>query len=48
MLLALFTKIIAKKIKKIIKVNKLVSAAMLINKNTFLKLKGYDDNFFIL
>ena len=33
--------------KKVIKVNKLVSAAMLINKNTFLKLKGYDDNFFL-
>ncbi len=33
--------------KKIIKVNKLISAAMLINKNTFLKLKGYDENFFL-
>ena len=33
--------------KKVIEVNKLVSAAMLINKNTFLKLKGYDDNYFL-
>ena len=33
--------------KKVIKVNKLVSAAMLINKNIFLKLKGYDDNYFL-
>ena len=33
--------------KKVIKVNKLISAAMLINKNTFLKLEGYDDNFFL-
>ena len=33
--------------KKIIQVNKLVSAAMLLNKNIFLKLKGYDNNFFL-
>lgn len=33
--------------KKLIKVNKLVSAAMLINTKTFLKIKGYDENFFL-
>lgn len=33
--------------KKIVKVKKLVSAAMLINTKTFLKIKGYDENFFL-
>tara|TARA_Y100000768_G_scaffold3134_1_gene2293 strand:- start:7478 stop:8350 length:873 start_codon:yes stop_codon:yes gene_type:complete len=33
--------------KKVIEVTKLVSAAMLINKNIFLKLNGYDENFFL-
>ena len=33
--------------KKLVKVNKLVSAAMLINTKTFLKIKGYDENFFL-
>lgn len=33
--------------RKIVKVNKLVSAAMLINTKTFLKIKGYDENFFL-
>ena len=33
--------------RKFLKVNKLVSAAMLINTKTFLKLKGYDENFFL-
>ena len=33
--------------KKLIKVDKLVSAAMLINTKTFLKIKGYDENFFL-
>ena len=33
--------------RKLVKVNKLVSAAMLINTKTFLKIKGYDENFFL-
>ena len=33
--------------RKIVKVNKLVSAAMLINTKTFLNIKGYDENFFL-
>ena len=33
--------------RKIVKVNKLVSAAMLINTKIFLKIKGYDENFFL-
>ena len=33
--------------RKNVKVSKLVSAAMLINTKTFLKIKGYDENFFL-
>ena len=33
--------------RKIVKVNKLVSAAMLIKTKTFLKIKGYDENYFL-
>ena len=33
--------------RKLVKVNKLVSAAMLINTKTFLNIKGYDENFFL-